>query len=76
MLDENNPCVTFSAQDRCDRCGAQAYSLAQREDLASELLFCLHHRKSNYDRLLSDGWTIIDDYEAISRLADNESVAV
>lgn len=74
MLDMDNPLLEFTAHDRCDRCGAQAYTIASREDMPSDLLFCLHHRKANYNALLEDGWEVIDDYEAISRLADNNQV--
>ena len=31
----------LSAQDRCDRCGAQAFILAK--GLAGHLYFCAHH---------------------------------
>lgn len=71
MLDSDT-LLEFTAQDRCDGCGAQAYTIARREDMPSELLFCLHHRREVYDNLLDEGWTVIDDYEAISRLADHE----
>ena len=59
--------IEFSALDRCDRCGAQAYSLARMDGL--ELMWCLHHRKKYSASLLNEGWEIIDDYEAIERLA-------
>lgn len=68
MVNHELPMVEFTAEDRCDRCGAQAYTLAQHEDMASDLLFCIHHRKQHHDALLSDGWEIIDDYEAMERL--------
>lgn len=73
MIDMKNPVLDFSAEDRCDRCGAQAYSLAQQVGFA-ELLFCLHHRKQNIDALLDNGWEVIDDYEAIANLADHVTV--
>lgn len=74
MLDFNNPILEFTAHDRCDRCGSQAYSLAKHDEMSTDLLFCLHHRKQHVDALLDDGWEVIDDYEAISRLADNHQV--
>lgn len=67
MIDSKNPVLAFSALDRCDRCGAQAYSVAQQKG-RSDLLFCIHHRKEFYDGLLDTGWTVVDDYEAIERL--------
>lgn len=70
MVDKNNPVLVFTAYDRCDRCGAQAYTLARHEDVAGELLFCLHHIRDSGDRLLDDGWEIISDEAAIADLVD------
>lgn len=44
------PSAPLTAEDRCDRCGAQAYL---RVELASggELLFCAHHAREHGDRL-------------------------
>jgi hypothetical protein len=48
----------MTAQDRCDRCGAQAYL---RVELASggELLFCAHHAREHGDALkaVATNWT-------------------
>ena len=40
------PSAPLTAEDRCDRCGAQAYL---RVELATggELLFCAHHAREN-----------------------------
>ncbi|WP_345893813.1 hypothetical protein [Nocardioides sp. TF02-7] len=40
----------MTAEDRCDRCGAQAYL---RVELASggELLFCAHHAREHGEKL-------------------------
>lgn len=76
MLDTEFPMVEFTAHDRCDRCGSQAYTLSKRDDMPAELLWCLHHRKEYIDNLEGDGWTIVDDYEAISRLADKNYAGV
>lgn len=46
--------VTLNAQDRCDRCGAQALHRAERETF--ELLFCNHHFEENSEKLTADGW--------------------
>lgn len=67
MVDEDFPVIQFTAESRCDRCGAQAYTLATHEEF-TELMFCLHHRKEHFDSLLDKGWTVIDDNEAIERL--------
>lgn len=56
-----------SSSVRCDRCFAEAYSTA-RKDSIGELYFCVHHRNQSYNALLNDGWTVIDDTEAIERL--------
>ncbi len=42
--------ASLSAEDRCDRCGAQAYL---RVELVSggELLFCAHHAREHGDKL-------------------------
>ena len=44
------PSPQFTAFDRCDRCGAQAYV---RVELASggELMFCAHHAREHADKL-------------------------
>ena len=44
------PSPEFTALDRCDRCGAQAYV---RVELASglELMFCAHHAREHADKL-------------------------
>lgn len=67
MVDDELPLIEFTADDRCDRCGAQAYTLARHEDFG-ELMFCLHHRKETVDTLMDTGWLVIDDYEAIERI--------
>lgn len=47
----------FNAQERCDRCGAQALARAEHEGL-SDLLFCKHHINEQRDGLTAAGWTI------------------
>lgn len=66
MIDEDMPMIEFTANDRCDGCGAQAYALARHEDFG-ELLFCIHHLKGVNQNLLDEGWQIVEDYEAIER---------
>jgi len=67
MIDFDNPVIAFTALDRCDGCGAQAYSVAQKEGHA-DLLFCAHHRREHYATLLDEGWSVTDDYEGIESL--------
>ena len=68
MIDTEAPMIEFSALARCDRCGAQAYTAAQKEGYA-DLLFCLHHRRESFEALLDSGWTVVDDYESMEQLA-------
>ena len=65
MLEE--PMVSFTALDRCDRCGAQAYVQASKEGF-SELLFCKHHSRRHEDALLTSGWTVVEDSEKAKEL--------
>lgn len=52
------PMVSFTALDRCDRCGAQAYAQAEKDGLPSPLLFCNHHSEEFKDVLLGRGWLL------------------
>lgn len=69
MLEE--PMVSFTAHDRCDRCMAQAYVQVEKKGF-SHLLFCLHHTREFADALLDDGWTLRSGEEA-ETLYENES---
>ncbi|MGL5405324.1 MAG: DUF7455 domain-containing protein [Propionibacteriaceae bacterium] len=42
--------LQFTAADRCDRCGAQAY-LRATLPTGGELFFCAHHAKTHRDKL-------------------------
>jgi ribosomal protein S27AE len=53
-------------EDRCDRCGAEAFILAVKED--SELLFCGHHGAKHSNALVLSGWTIQDERDRINTL--------
>lgn len=61
---------TLTAADRCDTCPAAAVVRAMKrrtpdtlEELEfgspviMELLFCGHHHKAHFDKLVDDGWT-------------------
>ena len=40
----------FTALDRCDRCGAQAYVRVELTN-GGELLFCAHHAREHAEKL-------------------------
>lgn len=73
MVDINNPVLDFTAMDRCDGCGAQAYVLAQHDELG-EFLFCVHHCREHYNTLRRAGWEIFGNSDTIASLADNVHV--
>ena len=54
------PSPQFTALDRCDRCGAQAYV---RVELVSggELLFCAHHAREHAEKLQAVAAAIHDE---------------
>lgn len=60
------PSPKFTALDRCDRCGAQAYV---RVELASggELLFCAHHAREHADKLHQVASTIHDESGTLTK---------
>lgn len=68
MVDTELPMIEFTANDRCDRCGARAITICQHDEYG-ELLFCGHHRREHAQNLIDEGWTIVDDYEEMERLA-------
>lgn len=56
----------LTRQDRCDRCGAQAYvraTLHQAGD--AELLFCGHHFRAHESKLVATGASILDERHRI-----------
>ena len=66
MVHEDNPVIEFTAQDRCDRCIARAYTLARKDTF--ELLFCPHHSREFRQPLFDEGWEIIDDALGLEEL--------
>jgi hypothetical protein len=64
------PSAAFTALDRCDRCGAQAYV---RVELTSggELLFCAHHAREHAEKLQEVAASIHDDTRRLSGDSDN-----
>lgn len=61
----------LTAEDRCDRCGAQAYVRTTMVS-GSELLFCSHHWHDNEARLREIATTIHDE---TSKLAGTPATA-
>lgn len=59
------PSAPLTAEDRCDRCGAQAYL---RVELASggELLFCAHHAREHGDKLKEVAAAVHDETHKLS----------
>ena len=57
----------FLATDRCDRCGAQAYTrwrqLIDGMPVGRELLFCAHHTREHAPAL-KDRFELVDDERA------------
>lgn len=62
MVTEEVEMVTFDANDRCDRCLAQALAVARKDGVA-DLMFCWHHKEEFGEALLDQGWEVIEDYE-------------
>lgn len=50
--------MSFTNQDRCDRCGAQAYSRFNKDSL--ELIFCAHHARESFDNLIIQGFMLVE----------------
>jgi hypothetical protein len=65
------PSAPLTAEDRCDRCGAQAYL---RVELASggELLFCAHHAREHGEKLKKIAVAVQDETH---RLGDTPAIA-
>jgi hypothetical protein len=57
--------ISLTAHDRCDRCGSQAYAVAERYDLPTALMFCRHHGTKHEDVLLFSGFTVTWDTEKV-----------
>ena len=56
----------MNASDRCDRCGAQAYTAWWRERSKSLLTLCAHHAAAHGADLLADGFELtIDNRDAL-----------
>ena len=62
----------LTANDRCDRCGAQAY-LRVHLASGSELLFCAHHAREHGDKLRT---VAVNVHDETSKLIDKPTAAV
>ena len=63
----------LTAQDRCDRCGAQAYIRAVLS--GGELFFCAHHWRRHADAIRQSAMEIHDETERLEQppaIATNE----
>lgn len=54
------PSAPLTAEDRCDRCGAQAY-LRVELHVGGELLFCAHHAREHGDKLKEVAVNVLDE---------------
>ena len=50
----------LTAEDRCDRCGAQAYLRVELQS-GGELLFCAHHAREHGDKLKEIAASVTDE---------------
>ncbi len=60
MITAVAPSPPFTALDRCDRCGAQAY-VRVALSTGGELLFCAHHAREHADKLQQVAASIQDE---------------
>lgn len=54
------PSTSLTAEDRCDRCGAQAYLRVQMAS-GFDLLFCAHHAREHGEKLREVATTVVDE---------------
>jgi ribosomal protein S14 len=59
------PDPTLTAQDRCDRCGAQAYLRAVMPG-GGDLQFCRHHAREHGDKLRQVAVTVTDETDRLA----------
>ena len=55
----------LSAEDRCDRCGSQAY-LRVTLPSGGELLFCAHHGREHGDRIRDIATHVHDETDRLA----------
>lgn len=59
------PSSPLTAEDRCDRCGAQAYLRVELQS-GGELLFCAHHAREHGDALKEVAANVVDETHKLS----------
>ncbi|GAB2759281.1 hypothetical protein GCM10027020_09600 [Nocardioides salsibiostraticola] len=59
------PSAPMTAEDRCDRCGAQAYLRVELQ-AGGELLFCAHHAREHGDELKKIAVRVVDETHRLS----------
>lgn len=64
MITAVAPSPPFTALDRCDRCGAQAYVRVELST-GGELLFCAHHAREHADKLQQVAASIQDETHSL-----------
>ncbi|ADH92494.1 hypothetical protein EBF03_03735 [Arcanobacterium haemolyticum] len=64
-LTEETTRSTFTAADRCDACGAQAYVRVDME--AGQLMFCAHHARKFSSKISEVALSVIDETEMVAR---------
>lgn len=64
MLTTENNVRVLKLNDRCDRCGAEAFVWAN--GVSGDLLFCAHHFKKWEDKIREFAFEIIDEREFIN----------
>ena len=62
-VDAPTTTAQLTRQDRCDRCGAQAFVRASFGD--ADLHFCGHHFRAHELKLVAAGATIVDERHRI-----------
>ena len=62
---------TLTAEDRCDRCGAQAYLRVELQT-GGELLFCAHHAREHGEALKEIAVNLQDETH---KLQDTPAIA-
>lgn len=65
MTTATAPSTALTAEDRCDRCGAQAYLRVELQS-GGELLFCAHHAREHGDKLKEVAATVLDETHRLS----------
>ncbi|YAL84476.1 DUF7455 domain-containing protein [Dermacoccaceae bacterium W4C1] len=66
---------TLTSEDRCDRCGAQAFIRARLSG-GSDLLFCAHHGREHLAALKDVAEELIDETDRLQPSATPEPTEV